>query len=100
MTDARQTYSFGPLERRGLFGGLRGGQVAALAAGALTAIAVLDQAPSAGGAFMAMVACALAAATAFAPLGGRTAQEWAPVAVAFAARRLRRRHRFPSGVAD
>jgi hypothetical protein len=100
MTDARQTYSFGPLERRGLFGGVRGGQVAALAAGALTAIVVLDQAPSAGGAFMAILACALAAATAFAPLGGRTLQEWAPVAVAFAGRRLRRHHRFRSPVAD
>lgn len=100
MTDDRQTYSFGPLERRGLFGGVRGGQVAALAAGALTAIVVLDQAPSAGGAILAMVACALAAATAFAPLGGRTVQEWTPVAVAFAARRLRRRHRFRSPVAE
>jgi hypothetical protein len=100
MTDARQTYSFGPLERRGLFGGVRGGQVAALAAGALTAIVVLDQAPSAGGAFMAILACALAATTAFAPLGGRTVQEWAPVAVAFAGRRLRRHHRFRSPVPD
>ncbi len=98
MNDARQTYSFGPLERRGIFGGVRGGQVAALAAGALTAILVLDEAPSAGGAFMAMVACALAVAAAFAPLGGRTMQEWAPVAVAFAGRRLRRRHRFRSPV--
>jgi hypothetical protein len=100
MTDPRQTYSFGPLERRGLFGGVRGGQVAALVAGALTAIVVLDQAPSAGGAFMAMVACVLAAATAFAPLGGRTVQEWTPVTVAFAGRWLRRRTRFRSGVAD
>ncbi len=98
MTDPRQTYSFGPLERRGIFGGVRGGQVAALAAGALTAILVLDRAPSAGGAFMAMVACALAAAAAFAPLGGRTLQEWAPVALWFAGRRLRRRHRFRSPV--
>ena len=100
MTDARQTYSFGALERRGIFGAVRGGQVAVLATGALTAILVLDRAPSAGGAFMAMVACALAGAAAFAPLGGRTLQEWAPVAMWFAGRRMRRRHRFRSPVAE
>jgi hypothetical protein len=100
MTDARQTYSFGPLERRGIFGAVRSGQVAVLATGAVTAILVLDRAPSAGGALIAMVACVLAAAAAFAPLGGRTVQEWAPVAVWFAGRRLRRRHRFRSPVAE
>jgi hypothetical protein len=41
----------------------------------------------------------LAAAAAFAPLGERTLQEWAPVAMLFAGRRLRRRHRFRSPVA-
>ena len=99
MTDARQTYSFGPLERRGIFGAVRGGQVAALVTGALTAILVLDQSPSAGGALVALVACALAGAAAFAPLGGRTLQEWAPVAIWFAGRRMRRRHRFRSPIA-
>ncbi len=98
MTDARQTYSFGPLERRGIFGGVRGGQVAVLATGALAAILVLDRAPSAGGAFIAMLACGVSAAAAFAPLGGRTLQEWWPVATWFAGRRLRRRHRFRSPV--
>jgi hypothetical protein len=99
MTDARQTYSFGPLERRGIFGGVRGGQVAVLATGALAAILVLDRAPSAAGAFIAMLACGVSAAAAFAPLGGRTLQEWWPVAMWFAGRRLRRRHRFRSPVA-
>ncbi len=99
MTDARQTYSFGPLERRGIFGGVRGGQVAVLATGALAAILVLDRAPSAGGAFIAMLACGVAAGAAFAPLGGRTLQDWWPVAMWFAGRRLRRRHRFRSPVA-
>jgi hypothetical protein len=99
VTDARQTYSFGPLERRGIFGGVRGGQVAVLATGALAAILVLDRAPSAGGAFIAMLACGVAAGAAFAPLGGRTLQDWWPVAMWFAGRRLRRRHRFRSPVA-
>jgi Putative type VII ESX secretion system translocon, EccE len=99
VTDARQTYSFGPLDRRGIFGGVRGGQVAVLATGALAAILVLDRAPSAGGAFIAMLACGAAAGAAFAPLGGRTLQDWWPVAMWFAGRRLRRRHRFRSPVA-
>jgi hypothetical protein len=100
MTEGRQTYSFGPLERRGIFGGVRGGQVAVLATGALAAILVLDSAPSAGGGFMALLACGLSAAAAFAPLGGRTLQEWWPVAMWFAGRRLQRRHRFRSPVAS
>lgn len=100
MSDTRQTYSFGPLERRGILGGIRGGQVALLAGGALTAILVIDQAPSAGGAMLAVVACALAGAAAFAPLGRRTLQEWAPVALVFVGRRLRRRDRFRSTVAE
>ncbi len=96
MTEARQTYSFGPLERRGIFGGVRAGQVAALAAGAVTAIVALDRAPSAAGALVALLVCALAAAVAFAPCGSRTVQEWAPVAASFTWRRLSRRHRFRS----
>jgi hypothetical protein len=100
MNEGRQTYSFGPLERRGIFGGVRGGQVAVLATGALAAILVLDGTPSAGGALIALLACGLAAGAAFAPLGGRTLQEWWPVAMWFAGRRLRRRHRFASPVAS
>ena len=47
MTGERLTYRFGPLERRGLFGQVRGGQAAAVATGAAAAIVVLDRAPSA-----------------------------------------------------
>ena len=94
MDQERLTYSFGPLERRGLLGGLAGGQVLALVIGAVAAIVLLDRAPSAGGVFGAMIACALAAATAFAPAGGRTPQDWLPLLGRFAARRVRGRHRF------
>ena len=52
MTGERLSYRFGPLERRGLLGQLRGGQAAAVATGAAAAILVLDRAPSAGGAFL------------------------------------------------
>ncbi len=70
MSD-RLTYSFGPLERRGIAGGIAAGQLAVLGGGALLAILVLDHAPSAGGAMLATIILAVAGATAFAPLGGR-----------------------------
>ncbi len=87
MSD-RLTYSFGPLERRGIAGGIAAGQVAALGAGVLLAILVLDHAPSATGATLATIICVAAAATAFAPLGGRTIQEWLPVGAHFVIARM------------
>jgi hypothetical protein len=96
VSDQRLTYSFGPLERRGILGPIQGGQAGLLAGGALAAIVVLDQSPSASGVLIAMLLFAIAVAAAFAPLGGRTLQEWAPVAFAFT---LRRRGRLASEVA-
>jgi hypothetical protein len=89
-------YSFGPLERRGLFGAIAGGQVTALALGAVGAIALLDRAPSVGGVFGAMMVVVGAVAVAFGPVAGRSAQEWIPLLLAFTHRRLRGRHRFTS----
>jgi hypothetical protein len=82
MSD-RLTYSFGPLERRGITGGIAAGQLTVLGVGALLAILVLDHAPSAGGAMLATIILAVAGTTAFAPLGGRTVQEWLPIAARF-----------------
>ena len=67
VTGERLTYRFGPLERRGLFGQLRGGQAAAVAAGAAAAIVVLDRAPSAAGAFLGTLLFAGSLLLAFAP---------------------------------
>ena len=53
VTPDRLTYRFGPLERRGILGPVRRGQAAILAVGALLAIVVLDQSPTAGGALVA-----------------------------------------------
>jgi hypothetical protein len=94
--ERRIVYSFGPLERRGLLGGVGGGRVAVLALGAVSAVAVLDRAPSASGALGAIAACVLAAAATFAPLAGRTLDEWLPVLAVYSARRLRRSDRFRS----
>jgi hypothetical protein len=68
-----------------------------LAIGALAAISVLDQAPTAGGALVATLLFAGAIAVALAPLGRRTAGEWAPIAASFAVRLLRGRALFRSG---
>ena len=96
MSSTRRTYRFGPLERRGILGPVRGGQALTLGAGTLLAVATLDQSPTATGAIGATLLFGCAVALAVAPLGRRTAHEWLPVAVAFALRRIRGRTRFRS----
>jgi hypothetical protein len=86
-------YRFGPLERRGLIGGWRGGQVGAVAVAAVLAVGVLRRAPSLVGALAALVLVAGAVAAVTWPIGGRTAEEWAPDAVRHACGELRRRAR-------
>jgi Putative type VII ESX secretion system translocon, EccE len=88
VTESPVTYTFGPLERRGILGPVRAGQAGLIAGGGLAAIIALDASPSAAGALVAAAAVTVALAVAFAPLGGRTLQEWLPVALAFAGRRL------------
>jgi hypothetical protein len=90
----RLTYSFGPLERRGIAGSFAAGQVTVLAAGALLAILALDHFPSAGGATLATLICVLAGAIAFVPVGGRPAQEWLPIALRFGAAKITGDDRF------
>jgi Putative type VII ESX secretion system translocon, EccE len=94
----RLTYRFGPLERRGIFGPVRAGQVAVIAAGALFAIALLDQAPTAAGALLATTGFAAACGLALAPLGRRTVQEWLPVAGSHGLRKLSGRLAFRSRI--
>jgi hypothetical protein len=89
MSERRMSYSFGPLERRGILGPVRAGQAGLLAMAALATIACLDAIPSATGVLAAGVLLGLAAAAAFAPLGGRTPEEWLPIGLAFALRRIR-----------
>ncbi|MDQ6817983.1 MAG: type VII secretion protein EccE [Actinomycetota bacterium] len=90
------TYRFGPIERRGLLGAVRAGQAGLLAAGALLAIVVLDRAPTAGGALAALMLLACAVVLGVAPIGRRTAGEWAPVIAAFALQAIRGATRFTS----
>ena len=92
----RLSYRFGPLERRGILGPVRAGQAATIAAGALLAIAILDHAATATGAVLATITFGMVVLLALAPLGRRTAEEWAPVIAAFALRRVLGRGRFRS----
>jgi len=92
-------YRFGPLERRGLVAGWRGGQIAAVATGLVVAVGILRVRPSPAGAAVAFLAVALGVATATWPVGGRTAEQWAPDAARHVdtvrhRRRLRRREPF------
>jgi hypothetical protein len=77
------TYVFGPLERRGLIAGLRLGQIAFIGAGVGCLLAGLSASLLIGVA-MFLVCVGLA----FAPIGGRNADLWAPIATAFWFRRL------------
>jgi hypothetical protein len=79
--EAPARYRFGPLERRGLVAGWRGGQIAAVAVGLVAAVGVLRGHPSPAGAALAFVAVAAGVATATWPMGGRTAEQWVPDAV-------------------
>ncbi|MGO9754077.1 MAG: SCO6880 family protein [Solirubrobacteraceae bacterium] len=98
MSGQRLAYRFGPLERRGLLGGVGYGQVLTLATGAGAAIVAIDQSPSAAGALEGTVALAFAIATTALRIGGRTFGEWAPVAGAYLLRLARTRVRFRSPV--
>ena len=83
MADAPR-YRFGPLERRGVLAGLRASQLLILGAGGfLVVIAARMVPPTAALGLMLIVGIAVAAA-AFVPLGGRTADEWAPVVAQWA----------------
>lgn len=95
---SRLSYRFGPLERRGILGPVRAGQAAILGGGALLAILLLDRAPTTAGVIAATVLFSLAVLVAVAPLGTRTLEEWLPVVVTFALRRLGGRTRFRSRV--
>jgi hypothetical protein len=96
MASDRLGYTFGPLERRGLLGPLRAGQAVVIAAGAMLAVFALDQSPTAAGAIAATLAFGAAIGLAIWPVGSRTAEEWAPLAVRFVWRRVAGRARFRS----
>jgi hypothetical protein len=94
VSDERLTYRFGPIERRGILGSVRTGQAIVLGCAAVLAVSVLDRVPSAAGALAATTLIGLAIALATVPIGSRTAEQWTPVAGAFAISRLSGRTSF------
>ena len=96
MSDERLSYRFGPLERRGLLGPLRLGQVATIGGALLLGVELLDRIGGGPGVIAAVLLLVGAVTLATVPLAGRTLEEWAPVGFAFAARSLRGQGRFRS----
>jgi hypothetical protein len=96
VSGTRLTYRFGPLERRGILGPVRGGQAAALAIATVLAIAVINTTASPSGVAVAILLLGAAIAVAVAPVGSRTIEQWAPVICSYALSQLNGRARFQS----
>ena len=90
------TFTFGPLERRGLLGSVPASSAGLVAAGLAAAVAMLDVSPSPAGVLAALTSLAVAVAGALLPVGGRSVAEWGPVVGAHLRRRVRGGHRFTS----
>jgi hypothetical protein len=86
---SERRYRFGPLEQRALVGPLQLGQVAVLAVGAAAGLGTLYGLRSFAGLAIGAGAICAAAAAILVPLDGRTAEEWAPIAIGWALRRRR-----------
>jgi hypothetical protein len=93
----RASYRFGALERRGLAGGLRSGQIVLLGAACLFAVAVFRRFPTATGLVLALLSVVAACLATWLPVAGRTLDEWVPVVAAWAHARLFGRHQYASG---
>ena len=99
MTRDRARYRFGPLERRGLIAGWRGGQIAAVAAGLVLAVLLLHGrvgVPEIAAAVLAVVA---GVGAAWWPIAGRHPEEWAPIVVRWTVARASGDRRRRDGVA-
>src|SRR4051794_30738573 len=84
------TYRFGPRETRGVLFGLGGGQLALVLVG-LAACAAGISSGLVGLAIALPVGTGLLVAAVM-PIGGRTSDEWAPVAISFLLGRVRGSH--------
>ncbi len=98
MNGERLSYRFGPLERRGLLGPLRFGQVVTIGSSLAIAVELLDRIGGGAGVMAAIALLAGAIGVATAPVAGRTIEEWAPIGCAFALSSVRGRRRFRSRI--
>ncbi len=96
MSEERLSYRFGPIERRGLLGPVRAGQIACIGGSLVIAVGLLDQVGGGLGVVAAMLLIGVAAALASVPVAGRTVEQWAPVAAGSVGRAVIGRRRFRS----
>jgi hypothetical protein len=89
-------YRFGPLERRGLIGSLRPGQLVVLGGAVLATIVAVQALRNGFGLALGTVLLALGGLGTFVPMHGRTLNEWVPVVGVFMVRRSTGRHRYRS----
>ena len=96
MSPERLSYRFGPLERRGLLGPLRAGQVTVIGGALVLAVELLDHVGGGAGVVAGLLVLVCAVTLTTVPFGGRTAEAWLPVGCAFAIRSLGGGRRFRS----
>jgi type VII ESX secretion system EccE translocon-like protein len=99
MRNAAQVprYRFGPLERRGLIGSLRPGQLIVLGLAVFGTVLTVQILRSGIGLAIGALLLVLGAGATFVPLGGRVFHEWIPVMAVFGVRKLTGKHRYRSG---
>ena len=83
-----QRYRFGPRERGGGIAGWRAGQIVTVAIGLLLGVLALRWQPDAAGVAAAIGILVIFGALASVPVAARTGDEWLPVTVCWAARRV------------
>jgi hypothetical protein len=97
MSEAElRRYRFGPLERRGLIGSLRATQVIPVAVSLAGAVVLMRILPAGAGLFAAFGVVLAVGAFCFWPWGGRSPEEWLPIAAAHSRRRILGRTRLLS----
>lgn len=94
-SDARR-YRFGPLERRGLVGGLRTAQVVVIGVTLVLVIVLLQISRGTPMVLAVLLVIVAAAGFCFAPVAGRTSEQWTPILWAWVARGGSRGRRFRS----
>src|SRR6266571_20672 len=93
-------YRFGPLERRGLVGSLRAGQVAIVGVAVLLVIVIVEAIRNGVGLGIGAMILGVGMLGTFVPFGGRTLNEWVPVMASFFGRKLSGRDHYRSGAAE
>jgi hypothetical protein len=79
-----ESFSFGPIERRGLIGGLRLSQALVLVTGSGFAILAVRSLPAGRGLALGVAGIGVACVVAFLPVRGRSIEQWVPVMASWA----------------